>query len=171
MGTRHLVSVVKDGEFKIAQYGQWDGYPSGQGVTVLAFLKNKKRVAKLKKSLDRVRFLDHEGRDKQFVEDHDSKAPKYMSSTDERTIEQKNWYNAFICRDIGADILENIMDSIGEVLLNDNSSFATESDCEWEYKISFDCNLLGVYESGKVVGAYNLNYLPTKKQFLKELGE
>lgn len=29
MGTRHIIAVVADDEYKIAQYGQWDGYPSG----------------------------------------------------------------------------------------------------------------------------------------------
>lgn len=27
MGTRHLTAVVIDGDYKVAQYGQWDGYP------------------------------------------------------------------------------------------------------------------------------------------------
>lgn len=31
MGTRNLTCVVLDGEFKVAQYGQWDGYPEGSG--------------------------------------------------------------------------------------------------------------------------------------------
>ena len=35
MGTRHLVAVIHKDEYKVAQYGQWDGYPSGQGDTVL----------------------------------------------------------------------------------------------------------------------------------------
>lgn len=38
MGTRHLIAAVIDGEYKIAQYGQWDGDPEGQGLTVLDFL-------------------------------------------------------------------------------------------------------------------------------------
>jgi len=41
MGTRNLTCVVSDGEFKVAQYCQWDGYPSGQGATVLSFLKGE----------------------------------------------------------------------------------------------------------------------------------
>ncbi|MHC5949058.1 hypothetical protein ACVXZ3_04645 [Providencia hangzhouensis] len=41
MGTRHLICVAKDGDYKVAQYGQWDGYPSGQGLTLLTFLRDK----------------------------------------------------------------------------------------------------------------------------------
>ena len=40
MGTRNLTCVVKGGEYKIAQYGQWDGYPTGAGKKILNFLKN-----------------------------------------------------------------------------------------------------------------------------------
>lgn len=40
MGTRHFIGVKQNGEFKVAQYGQWDGYPSGQGANVLKFLQN-----------------------------------------------------------------------------------------------------------------------------------
>ena len=38
MGTRHMIGVVSDGKYRVAQYGQWDGYPSGQGVGILEFL-------------------------------------------------------------------------------------------------------------------------------------
>lgn len=31
MGTRNLTAVYLDGQYKVAQYGQWDGYPEGQG--------------------------------------------------------------------------------------------------------------------------------------------
>jgi hypothetical protein len=41
MGTRHLTMVVSNNETKVAQYGQWDGYPEGQGVTILTFLRSK----------------------------------------------------------------------------------------------------------------------------------
>ena len=37
MTTRSLTAVKINGEYKIAQYGYYDGYPSGQGVTILKF--------------------------------------------------------------------------------------------------------------------------------------
>lgn len=40
MGTRNLTAVYLDGEYRIAQYGQWDGYPEGQGMTALNFLRS-----------------------------------------------------------------------------------------------------------------------------------
>ena len=41
MGTRNLTAVYLDGQYKVAQYGQWDGYPEGQGITALTFLRDK----------------------------------------------------------------------------------------------------------------------------------
>ena len=34
MGTRHITAVVAEGQFVVAQYGQWDGYPLGQEMTL-----------------------------------------------------------------------------------------------------------------------------------------
>src|SRR4051812_8314171 len=38
MGTRHLTRVIVNGQCVISQYGQWDGYPTGQGHTIAKFL-------------------------------------------------------------------------------------------------------------------------------------
>lgn len=37
MGTRNLTCVVLDGKYVVSSYGQWDGYPSGQGKQFLIF--------------------------------------------------------------------------------------------------------------------------------------
>lgn len=40
MGTRGLTAVFVDGTYKIANYGQWDHYPSNQGAKALSFLRS-----------------------------------------------------------------------------------------------------------------------------------
>lgn len=40
MGTRHLILVWYKGKWHIAQYGQWDGYPEGQGINIVKFLND-----------------------------------------------------------------------------------------------------------------------------------
>ena len=34
MGTRHITVIIKNGKPIVAQYGQWDGYFDGAGVTI-----------------------------------------------------------------------------------------------------------------------------------------
>jgi len=38
MGTRHLTIIKSEGEVKVAQYGQWDGYPDGVGRDIVNLL-------------------------------------------------------------------------------------------------------------------------------------
>lgn len=40
MGTRHVIEAKIDGKTKIAQYGQFDGYPTGQGKNIAQFLRS-----------------------------------------------------------------------------------------------------------------------------------
>ena len=39
MGTRNLTVVVKDEQVRVAQYGQWDGYPEVTGRGILKILR------------------------------------------------------------------------------------------------------------------------------------
>ncbi|MBD0542281.1 hypothetical protein HPJ54_05685, partial [Acinetobacter baumannii] len=54
MGTRHLICVQHNNEYKVAKYGQWDGYPSGQGVGILEFLKGGFNKALFIQKLDNI---------------------------------------------------------------------------------------------------------------------
>ena len=53
MGTRSLICVVKDKQYKLAQYNQWDGYPSGVGTEILDFLHNCD-YPKFKQGIDQI---------------------------------------------------------------------------------------------------------------------
>ena len=193
MGTRHLIAVQANNEYKIAQYGQWDGYPSGQGATVLSFLSNQENIQRLRDSITRIRFLDFDGQDKKLMEEYNNNCPTWSSDTDNRTAEQKRLHEDFWSRDIGADILTNVINSSDEeILLINEIDFAKDSlFCEWAYVVDLDACTLEVYtgfQRGEVEGrfkskpdsdysavalirSYSLNDLPTLEDFLNDLSE
>lgn len=137
MGTRHLIGVYNNGEYKIAQYGQWDGYPEGQGVTVLQFLKDNDLVNKLKANLGKCKFL----KDKEEVD----RLNELLHKGDKATVK---WFETYITRDLGADILESVANSTDdEIVLSNHIDFAKDSlFCEWAYIIDFDKNVLEVFK-------------------------
>ena len=42
MGTRNITEVIYEGKLKVSQYGQWDGYLSGQGMVIANFFVEAK---------------------------------------------------------------------------------------------------------------------------------
>ena len=178
MGTRHLICVVKNGEYKVAQYGQWDGYPSGQGKDILNFLNSEEfDLEVFRKKVDQVRWLTEE-------------EIKTINS-------MRNWQGKYpyLSRDCGADILNHIFNSDEPLTVNDSLSFAGDSlFCEWAYVINLDNDTLEVYSGFnkqplkederfygcensdskeyypvKFVKEYDLHNLPSDKEFIDEL--
>lgn len=47
MGTRNTLKVIYNGKTVVSQYGQWDGYPTGQGERILNVLRDKSRMERL----------------------------------------------------------------------------------------------------------------------------
>lgn len=182
MGTRHLTVVQLDGEYRIAQYGQWDGYPSGQGETVLEFLKNWDQP-KFEAALRKCSFFN----------------PKELTEFSEmvkREGIQETWPKKFpeLSRDTGAEILGAIQE-VGGFKLKDSIEFAKDSlFCEYAYVLDLDANTLEVYkgfnksplvptdrfygdgkpnEDGyypiKLAKAYHLDKLPTVEQMTEDV--
>ncbi|KAI4862275.1 hypothetical protein F4820DRAFT_463727 [Hypoxylon rubiginosum] len=54
MGTRCLICVRVDARWAVAQNSQWDGFPTGQGLTLFRFLHVKGNVARLRAGLAHV---------------------------------------------------------------------------------------------------------------------
>ena len=139
MGTSHLLAVKKDGQYKIAQYGQWDGYPSGNGLICLKFLidNQKDNFKHFKNQLDLLRFQN----------DNDKKEEeKYCKEIGAKgrwmTFEQSKLYKSrfpFLSRDIGCSILTMINNAKDEKALFNSINFAYDSlFCEYAYIIDFD---------------------------------
>lgn len=196
MGTRNLTMVInKDGNTKIAQYGQWDGYPSGQGATALKFL-HENDMEKFNEKLKIVRFQT----------DEDSKeVDEFLTSIGSKdgwmTLEQSELYHQkypLLTRNNGAAVLQMVMDSEeNPIRLVDSTNFAGDGlFCEWAYvidlkkrtfevykgfseeplaeterfyQLSFQTNEEGKkekYSPVKLVKEYSLDALPTEEEFL-----
>ena len=143
MGTRSLIAVYAGDEYKVAQYSQWDGYPEGQGLEILRFLRDKLDESLFLDELNKLRWIDEEKLRKlreRFGQDEDG----YMKWQD-----HDRFSAAFpeFSRDTGAEILEMIQG--GNVLsgmLENSLEFAADSlFCEWAYVVDFDHGVFEVY--------------------------
>lgn len=187
MGTRNLTAVVLDGDFKIAQYGQWDGYPSGQGATALAFLhamnrpvfETKLRAARFATQADCER-INAELSAQKMGDNLMGEGGKYQQ----------------LSRDRGANILQIVQDAEPGIVLLDRRNFAADSlFCEWAYVIDLDKNRFEVYRGFNknpesvaarfsamvaedaapgyypvsLLKVYDLAALPSEKVFLRDL--
>ena len=159
MGTRNL-TVVKDkaGQTKIAQYGQWDGYPSYSGIQALEFLRNKDWQALLQSKLDLVQFVGDEEVDTLY---------KQYETTD---WENKDFLNAYpgLHRDTGVGILSVVANAVAPVKTVDNTEFAKDDlFCEGIYEVDFKTNkFITIYADNKV--EFDLDTLPTDEEYLAQ---
>lgn len=172
MGTRGLTQVNMNNKIVVAQYGQWDHYPSGQGITILEFLRARKgKFERFKKKLERVRFIRP-----QDQKEIDVFSKKIGIKDGWMNMEQAEKYHKrfpYFNRDHGGKILELINKSTkkDDVLLVDSHEFLSDGlFCEGGYVIDFDKNTFSVYLGGaEPTKVYQLDDLPTNKQFLSDL--
>ena len=140
MGTRNLVEVVKDGQLKVAQYGQWDGYPTGQGVVIAQFIQKDMDKDKFKQALDNLAWATEEDDDARFK--RMQQVFPDVSSEGWLTMEQAEWYRQNypeLSRDTGADILKLVQDSEGKLKLHNSEDFKNDGlFCEYYYRIDMD---------------------------------
>jgi hypothetical protein len=160
MGTRNLTIVIQDHETKIAQYGQWDGYPEGQGLTILSFLEEKENMQKLKELLPKIRF-ENEQDIKEKTEFSKSIGARegWVNISQSELYDQKYPLDS---RNLGGAILEKLLEhqNESEIVLVDSEKFAADSlFCEWAYIIDLDNNTLEVYRG------FNESRLTSKDRF------
>ena len=175
MGTRNLNMIFSDGDYRVAKYCQWDGYPEGQGLSFLNFIRSlvkENRLEKFKQMVSKVQFLSEDEYNKMYVE-----IEKHPNAS----------------RNMGADMLSWIWDHNGETSFVNNLEFVNDSlFCEWAYLLDLDNNTFEVYKGFvkekpsnerfiseetkpkdgyypiKLAKKYSLDDLPTDKDFLEE---
>jgi len=158
MGTRHLTIVVSDGQYKVAQYGQWDGYPTGQGKTVTQFiidnLRQQDGFDSFKKKIDACKFISHEDLQEKMKD-----YPQYVTFEQEKELDAK--FSAF-SRNTCAKILDVINNNVEPVELQNMIEFANDSlFCEWAWVVNLDNKTLEVFEG------FNKSPLDVNERFYK----
>lgn len=153
MGTRHLIAAVVDGEYKIAQYGQWNGYPSGQGKDLLGFLLSLDTIEKRDLFRERVRQT-------RLLKGKEVLAVWSGLGICDANGNFKDGFEErfpWVSRNCGAGILKNVYESEEPLPLQSSLSFAGESlFCEWAYVLDLDTQKLEVYKG------FNQKVLPRK---------
>lgn len=147
MGTRSLICVFYRGRFVIAQYSQWDGYPEGQGMTILNFLLNSQNIERLKNGLQYLVVLD----DDEVREYEERSAPRSTCKCCEKGMTDIPPLPASLSRDTGARILEIVANATSEdrVPVWLNLEFANNAlFCEWAYVVDLDKGEFEVYSGG-----------------------
>jgi hypothetical protein len=120
--------VIMNGETKVAQYGQWDGYPAGQGVTILKFLKNN-NLKKFRNKLESVSFFTKEQEEE-------------LEGMSDKELFKKYPH---INRNMGAEILTEIYKGNAKKLINSEGFAIDGLFCEWAYVVDLDKNIFEVY--------------------------
>lgn len=136
MGTRGITEVISNGQTVVAQYGQWDHYPSGQGLTALNFLANPANVDKLRAGLANVYVPSDEEREALVASYHNGDGWMNMEQGD-----RFNQDFPSLTRDTGAGILQVIADSTDKIPLYLDTDFKNDRlFCEGVYTINLDNN-------------------------------
>ena len=143
MGTRNLTVIHSNGTDKVAQYGQWDGYPDAAGKRILTTLKliiDSKQLDTLKKNVEKCFFLTEDEVD-ELYENVLGKTDKWI------TVEQANLFKKVhpqIDRDMGYHIVDFIFYYDGDSLaLVNNRDFGKDGlFCEYAYVVDLDNNEL-----------------------------
>jgi hypothetical protein len=140
MGTRNLTVVKMGGKIKVAQYCQWDGYPTGVGANIAKILR-KLDLPKFKAQLKKVRFLT----DKEAS----AKFEKALGHTrDSITMDESDKLKKAVPelhRDTGPNVLPLILKGTTE--LQNAVGFEDAKGlfgCEWLYEIDVDKKIVTV---------------------------
>lgn len=181
MGTRHITAVVAEGEFVVAQYGQWDGYPTGAGNDIVAIISGK--IDQLKASLKHIVPVESG-----TVERYWTECGASDWGADIETCQRFKAKHVTLDRDTGPDVLNILIHTEVPVELFRDVDFIGDGlFCEWVYVVDLDSNTFEIYRGfqthpsenrfssmfegtingyylPKLVATYPLDELPTDSQ-------
>jgi hypothetical protein len=163
MGTRNLTKVIdKDGITRVAQYGQWDGYPDYSGTRMLDFIAEPTMLNKIEVALAKCRFIEQSELDQMWF--------RFQEVT--KWAEARDQYQGFhiiypsLSRDTGVDILKVIVYSNEDVALSDESSFEEDGlFCEGVYTLNYQTREFVSWFNGDTI-TFKFDELPSEEAYL-----
>ncbi|MFW5962152.1 MAG: hypothetical protein ACOCQR_00875 [bacterium] len=169
----YLIHVHKDGECKVAQYGQWDGSPLQAGIQVLNFLRDDFDLTAFKEQLSYVSFLSNRQIQEKWAE-------VGVCETGDISFKKSNLFKEKypqLHRETGYEILNIIQSAKKDIGLQDFSllKHGKTINCDWKYIIDLDDNSFSIYtQTDEVyptkyykVNSLSLNELPLTEEFVQ----
>lgn len=163
MGTRNLTKVIdSEGITRVAQYGQWDGYPEYTGKRILEFISEYKMLEKIEQSLVKARFITQD--------EYDGLLKPYVNDEEMMTFEDGQTFATMypsLTRDTGCDILKVVVYSNDGIPLWDESDFENDDlYCEGAYTLNYQTREFISKWNDKVV-SFSFDELPTPEIYLE----
>lgn len=153
MGTRNLTIVYYKGEYRLCQYGQWDG--DSQGLTIYNFLLDPANITKLEKVLDAGDSLIHTLTDEEYKAWGEEMFAAQMA-WNQRPRDPDTWElfqvsPISLSRDTGANILNLLVQATEQepvkVKFWDMKFITDTLCCEWTWVVDLDKKVLETYTS------------------------
>jgi hypothetical protein len=184
MGTRNLTCIYADGEYRVAQYGQWDGYPSAAGVDILEFLRDADLDVLKQKALACTEIDDEEHKS-MWIECGASPDSDWVSVDISHRFKEKHPH---LHRDMGYGIVRYVYEN-APLQVDKALDFASDGlFCEYAYVVDLDQNTFEVYIGGEylkpgqhlfdqkgcdvgLMERFSLLHLPSNDEFLQTLRE
>ena len=144
MGTRYITAVVAEGEFVVAQYGQWDGYPTAAGNAIVAIIRDK--IGQLKASLKHIVPVESG-----TVERYWSECGAQEWGADIETCQRFKAKHMTLDRDTGPDVLNILIHTEVPVELYLDVGFIADGlFCEWVYVVDLDSGMFEIYQGSQI---------------------
>lgn len=170
MGTRGLTNVIYKGKHVVSQYGQWDHYPSGQGLDALQFLRDTPNaVSDLRYAASQLRAATAEDVKDAWIDAGASPDHDWVTVEVSQVMEKKH---PQFSRDTGAGILPLV--ASGEVTaVRLEPEFEEDTlFCEGVVEVNLDTDEFiwryPGYQTPMTEWRYPLNDLPTDEKFLAD---
>ena len=194
MGTHSMTVVKIDGEYKIAQYGAFDGYPEVQGVEALTFLRERMDEEKFKTAVRNAKAITKK---------------KVKELWNQFGVEPDTWADVEIIQEFyrqhpeldqrtGTKILDLVQEHPDGIELDLALKFVLDWECAWVWVIDFDTRTFEAhsahfnsqlpriederfyflknkkekfYEGAVLLKKFDLDNLPSKDEFLAAFEE